>query len=175
MCMAFLGPTCWSNKDWFDDNDEEIQRLLENNPMAFLAQQNVPNCSTKAILYNKAQSRKFKKSERCMIIGWVAGPMKSRALQNTVTWNASTTPSRPSMFPSTSPTLKCGCITVCQWKRPDKTFASILNRESSINDTETNHLPQANVNENLELLPSEDEVDIAINQLPNDSVVKRPI
>ena len=29
--LEFLGPACRNNKDWFDENDVENQRLMDNN------------------------------------------------------------------------------------------------------------------------------------------------
>ena len=173
--LELLGPARRSNKDWFDDNDEEIQRLLDSNHKARLAHQSDPNCSTKANIYKRTRST-VQKSIRKMKDDWLSS--KADEIQgyadchDTKRFYDSIKTLYGPQPTGTSPLLSVdGSQLVTEkdqiLKRWAEHFDSVLNRESAINDAAINRLPQIDVNENLELLPTEDEVHRAVNQLSN--------
>ena len=164
--LEFLGPACRSNNDRFDDNDVEIQRLLDNNHKARLEHQSDPNCPTKEYLYNRSRSTVQKKIRK-MQNDWLSNRADETQVyadcHDTKRFYDSIKALYGPIPTGTSPLLSVdGSQLVTEkdqiLKRWAEHFDSVLYREYAINDAVINRLPQVDVNENLELLPEEDEV-----------------
>jgi hypothetical protein len=52
-----LGPKKRVHQDWFDENDEAVQALLDNKRQAFIDMQNHPNCAARRDRFKDCQAR----------------------------------------------------------------------------------------------------------------------
>ena len=80
--MEFLRPVSRENQDWFDENDEEIQGLIEEKHQKHNAYLSDTSSVSSEIAYSNISVRQFRLgSETCKTPGWAKRLMKSNLLQ----------------------------------------------------------------------------------------------
>ncbi|CAI9737488.1 Hypothetical predicted protein [Octopus vulgaris] len=56
IALETLGQVTRNHQDWFDENDQEIQKLLEEKPRMLRAHQNDTTCTAKKAAFNNIRS-----------------------------------------------------------------------------------------------------------------------
>ncbi|CAH1233287.1 Hypp666 [Branchiostoma lanceolatum] len=168
-----LGPKTRHHQDWFDENDEHVQALLDEKRKAYIDWQNHPNCESRHDRYKSYKAR-VQKELRTMRDKW--WEQKAEEMQQYTETNNSKMlfgaiktiygPTRSKTAPLTS----ADGSTVIKDKegireRWKEHFSKLLNRPSTVDQTVLEQIPQRTVREDLDLPPSEEEVRTAIKQM----------
>lgn len=163
------------HEDWFDENDEEIQSLIEKKRKAFNVWQNNPKSTSKKQLYQNAKAEVQRKTRHMKNQWWIS---KSREMQHLVDtnnthafFNATRTIYGPSHHginalksKDSTEFLKDTNSINSRWKQH---FEELLNRDTQVDVNIFNTIPQGLVQNHLDETPSLLEVEIAISQLKN--------
>ena len=171
--IGAIGPVVRRHKDWFDENNTEVRKLLDEKLKAHLACVGHPDCDVKKAAFRsirgKVQSelRKMQDSwlsERADEIQGYADRNDSKnfysALKAIYGPSAS---SSPTLLSSDGSTLLTDQDKVLE--RWAEHFSNVLNRPSNINDEAISNLPQVPTNEEMDRPPDIDEVSKAAEQL----------
>ena len=168
-----LGPSTRKHQDWFDENEKEIQSLLDEKHQLFRALQNDPTSQSKKDAFASAR-RKVQKKLREMQDNWFS--KKAEEIQGYADshdskrfYDALKTLYGPQSSGS-SPLLSADGTQLLSEKKQilerwAEHFDSVLNRPSTVNDEAIARLPQVEINQELDNLPTEEEVRKAIKQL----------
>ena len=167
-----LGPTKRKNQDWFDENDEEVTKLLEEKHRLHRALINNKSPSNQAA-FNNIRST-VQHILRQMQDSWLK--QKAEEIQKYADhkdmkrfYDAIKTVYGPQPA-SSSPLLSADGQRLLTEKshildRWAEHFDAVLNRPSHINEEAINRLPQVDTNPNLDNSPTLPEVEKAIHQL----------
>ena len=168
-----IGPVVKRHKDWFDENDTEIRKLLDEKSKAHLACVGDPGCDVK-----KATFRSIRGKVQCELRKMQDSWLSARAdeIQGYADRNDSknfysalkaiygpSASSSPTLLSSDGSTLLTDQDKVLE--RWADHFNSVLNRPSNINDEAISILPQVPINEDMDRPPDIDEVSKAAEQL----------
>ena len=168
-----LGPTTRKHQDWFDDNNERIQALLDEKHNLHRAHLNDPSSVPKKEAFKKAR-RTVQAELRHMQDEWLS--MKADTIEAYAErkdmknfYSALKDVYGPSSSGS-APLLSADGNTLISDKekileRWAEHFDNVLNRPSTINEEAIERLPQVPVDETLAEPPTEEEVSKAIKQL----------
>ena len=177
--LAHLGPAPRRNQDWFAEHSEEIETLLAQKHLAFRAHQNDPKSQAKHDAY-KTSRNSVQKKLRAMQDNWLskkADEIQAFADQHNTKhfYDAIKTLYGPQST-GTSPLLSADGTQILTEKgqileRWAEHFDTVLNRPSDVNDQAIDGLPQVVINQDLDTLPTEDEVRKAVKQM---SIGKAP-
>ena len=174
--MDFLGPVSRKHQDWFNQNDEEIQGLLEEKHQkhkAYLSDvSTVPNKAAYSNICKTVQTRL-----RDMEDSWLsskADELQSFADRKNMFFDALKTVYGPQSS-GTTPLLSADGTSLLTdkeaiLKRWTEHFDSVLNRPSSIYDDAINLLPQVECNLLLDEFPTVAEIVKAIKLLSSGKV-----
>ena len=166
-----LGTPSRKHQDWFDDQDAEIQNRLEAKHQLFRSHLNDPNSASKRDAYLKAK-QDCQRDLRRMQNDWFRN--KSEDIERHAASNNSKEFYRslnaiygrqPSAGSAPMMDAKGEHLITDKGKileRWGEHFDNVLNRPSSINAETINSLPQIGMNPSLALLPTLDQVNIAI-------------
>lgn len=168
-----LGLVKRKHQDWFDENDVQIKSLLDKKHRLHLAFHCDPNSESKKSAFIECR-RKVQLKLRAIQDQWLsvkADEIQSYADRHDTKrfYDALKTVYGPTQSGS-SPLLSSDGKTLLidrsqildRWAEH---FDSVLNRPSSINEAAINRLPQVEINKELDLPPTTEEVTKAINQL----------
>ncbi|KAI8501811.1 hypothetical protein Bbelb_202230 [Branchiostoma belcheri] len=172
---SHLGLQTRKHQDWFDENDEDIQKLLDEKHAAYRAFQQANRSDAKKALYN-ASKAKVQAKLREMQDSWLSH--KADEIQmfadsnNTKHFYDALKAIYGPQSTGTSPLLSADGTTLITDKdkileRWAEHFCNVLNRPSVMNDEAINDMPQVPVNITLDELPTEQEVQQAIQLLSN--------
>ncbi|XP_076047086.1 uncharacterized protein LOC143028608 [Oratosquilla oratoria] len=176
--LESLGPTTRNHQDWFDKNNAEIQKLLEEKHCLLRAFQNDPSYTAKKAAFTKIRS-KVQTELRHMQDSWLSA--KADEIQGYADrrdtkrfYDALEAVYGPQSSGS-SPLLSADCSTLLTEKelileRWSEHFNNVLNRPAQINDEAIARLPQVFTNIDLDDSLSEDEVRQAIKQMSTGKV-----
>ena len=168
-----LGVPARKHQDWFDENREDIIKLLEEKQNAHIAHLNDPKSVAKKDSL-KAIRSKIQNKLREMHDNWLS--MKADEIQSAADRNDMKSfysglkqvygPTRS----GTSPLLSADGKTLLTDKesilaRWAEHFDGVLNRPSSINDEAIERLPQVPTDKTMDDVPTEDEIKKAISLL----------
>ncbi|XP_076030447.1 uncharacterized protein LOC143018749 [Oratosquilla oratoria] len=145
--LESLGPATRYHHDWFDENNAEIQKLLEEKHHLHRAHQNDASCTAKKAAFTKICS-KVQTELRHMQDSWLSG--KADEIQGYA----------DSADSNTLLTEKKFILEILA-----EHFHNVLNRPAQINDEAIARLPQVPTNNDFDDLLSADEVRQAINQM----------
>ena len=167
-----LGPTKRKNQDWFDENDEEVTKLLEEKHRLHRVLINNKSPSNQAAFNNIRSTVQHRL--RQMQDSWLkqkAEEIQKYADQKDMKrfYDAIKTVYGPQPA-SSSPLLSADGQRLLTEKshildRWAEHFDAVLNRPSHINEEAINRLPQVDTNPNLDNSPTLPEVEKAIHQL----------
>lgn len=172
---AHLGHNTRKHQDWFDDNDDHIQKLLAEKQEAFRALQQDSNCTSKKAAYNASKSR-LQTKLRAMQESWLhhkadeiqtyADSHNSRRFYDALkcVYGPQASGTAP-LFGADGKTLLTDRASILH--RWAEHFSSVLNRPSSVSDEAIARMPQVPINSSLDDAPIEEEVQAAINLLSN--------
>ena len=169
-----LGPTQRKHQDWFDENDKEINKLLEEKNRLHRAYTNDKSSASKAA-FSKARNTVQKKLQE-MQDKWLSN--KAKEIQHYADTNdmkrfyESVKTVYGPRSASSSPLLSADGTTLITDKssileRWAEHFETVLNRPSNINDEAISQLPQVPINLEMDAPPTLPEVEKAIHQLSN--------
>ena len=163
------------HQDWFDENDADIQKLLEEKRKAFRAHQQDPKSTSKEAAY-KSIKNKVQRKLREMQDSWLsrkADEIQKHADTNNHRrfYDALKTIYGPQPH-GTSPLLNADGSTLLTDKnailqRWAEHFNSVLNRASTINSEAIDRMPQVPINTELAEPPTESEITAAVKLLSN--------
>lgn len=171
--LDLLGPATRKHQDWFDENDEAIQELLQEKHRLHLAFQNDPTSMPKKKAFTNSR-RKVQKVIRTLQDSWLSN--KADEIQTyadrhdskrfydslKAVYGPPTSGTAPVLASDGSTLLTDRSQILERWAEH---FDSVLNRPSSINDAAINRLPQVTVNTEMDQPPCTAEVIKAITQL----------
>ncbi|KAJ1178653.1 hypothetical protein NDU88_003895 [Pleurodeles waltl] len=172
--IAHLDQNTRKHQDWFDNNDEDIQKLLDEKREAFRSLQQDTTSASKKTAYNTIKS-KVQAKLREMQDSWLSrkaneiqkhtdsntpsvSPYPEGHLRATVHWKS------PLLSADGSTLLTEKNTTLKRWAKP---FNNILNRPSSINAKAIDRMPQIAIKTSPAEPPKESEVKEAIKLLSN--------
>ena len=167
-----LGLNKRKHQDWFDENNEEITKLLEEKNRLFRAYLSNKSTSSKAALDNirSTVQRKLREMQNTWL-SQKADEIQSYADRNDTKrfYDAVKALYGPQPV-SSSPLLSADGTTVLTEKsqileRWAEHFENVLNRPSHINEDAIRRLPQVDINHALDTPPTLSEVEKAIGQL----------
>ncbi|XP_046862503.1 uncharacterized protein LOC124455960 [Xenia sp. Carnegie-2017] len=171
--VQVLGYPSRHQHDWFDENDEEIQVLLDEKHRLHRAYQDDPTSVYKKNAFASAR-RTVQSKLRAMRDSWLsakADEIQAYADRNDTKrfYEALNTIYGPRSS-GNSPVLSSDGTSLITEKekilhRWAEHFEAVLNRPSSINDEAIDRLPQVNINTTMDVPPVESEVREAINKL----------
>ena len=171
--MAAVGPTTRKQQDWFDENNDRIQQLLEEKHRIHKALLNNPNSTSRKAAFTNIK-RTVQQELRQMQDSWLsrkAEEIQSYADNNDTKkfYDALKAIHGPTKSGS-SPLLSADGNTLITDKekilgRWAENFDSVLNRPSSINADAIARLPQVPTNDSLADPPTITEVEKAIKRL----------
>ena len=170
---SVLGPKKKVHQDWFDENDEVVQALLDEKRKAFIDWQNHPNCSSRRDRYNDCKARAQRELRSMQNQWWErkADEVQLYADSNNskMLFSAIKTIYGPSAS-GTAPLLSADGTTIIKDKegisaRWEEHFSQLLNRPSTVDQAALEQIPQKPTHEDLDLPPTEDEVRAAIKQM----------
>uniref|UniRef100_A0A8C7Z6H7 Reverse transcriptase domain-containing protein n=1 Tax=Oryzias sinensis TaxID=183150 RepID=A0A8C7Z6H7_9TELE len=168
-----LGSLSRRHKDWFDENNMEIQHLLVEKHKALKALHEDPMSVSKKDTLNNIR-KVVQKNLRQMQDSWLsnkADEIQAYADQHDMkNFYASLKEVYGPTSSGSSPLLSADGSTLITDKqrileRWAEHFDSILNRPSTINDEAIDRLPQVEVDDSLDIQPTLEEVQLAIKQL----------
>ena len=171
--LKVLGPVQKKHQDWFDQHDEEIQRLLDEKHSKHRELLNDPQSTSKRQAFNSIRAC-VQQRLREMQDTWLKD--KAEEIQgyadrhDTKRFYDSLKELYGPTSSSSTPLLSADGSTIITeqeqlLERWAEHFCNILNRPSSISEDAINNLPQVPINESLDLLPSTEDVRRAVNQL----------
>lgn len=170
---SVLGPKKKIHQDWFDEHDNEIQKLLEKKHAAFNDWQNFTNCTARRDKFKYYQA-KAQKEIRAMQDRWwdrKADELQSFADNNNYKKFFSATKAiyGPTKGAS-APLLSADGTTIIKDKeginaRWLEHYSQLLNRPSSVNEEALRQIPQRPTVYELDQPPTKDELQKAINQM----------
>ncbi|KAJ1163893.1 hypothetical protein NDU88_004345 [Pleurodeles waltl] len=164
--------TC-KHQNWFDDNDVDIQKLLDEKHEAFRSLQQDTTSAFKKAAYNSIKS-KVQAKLRKMQNSWLS--RKEDEVQkytdsnkSKLFYNVLKTICEP-QFSGTSPLLSADGSTMLTDKSPmlkkwAEHFSHILKRPSTMNTNAIDRMPQVTINNSLAVPPEESEFKEAIKLL----------
>ena len=168
-----IGPIVRKHKDWFDENNDEIRKLLDEKLKAHKACSSDPNCDAKKAAFRSIKS-KVQRELRRMQDDWLSN--KADEIQSYADRNNSrnfysalkaiygpSSSSSPTLLSSDGSTLLTDHDKVLE--RWAEHFCNVLNRPSSINDEAISNLPQVPLKEEMDYPPDVAEVTKATEQL----------
>ena len=173
--LTHLGQNMRKHQDWFDDNNEEIQKLLDEKHQAYRVFQQDKSSESKKAAFNSSKG-KVQAKLREMQDSWLS--TKADEIQKYADSNHSKrfydalkTIYGPQTS-GTSPLLSADGSTLFTeknaiLKRWAEHFNNVLNRPSCINDEAIARMPQVDINASLAEPPTEPEVQKAIRLLSN--------
>ena len=171
--MECVGPTTRKHKDWFDENNLEIAKLLEDKHRAFKAHLDDPNNPAKRDALRNIRSITQQKL-RHMQDTWLsnkADEIQSYADRKDMkNFYAGLREIYGPTTSGSSPLLDTDGTTLITDKekileRWAEHFNNVLNRPSTISEEAINRLPQVPTNLSLDVPPTLDEISKAINLL----------
>ncbi|CAJ0940211.1 unnamed protein product [Ranitomeya imitator] len=171
--LEHLGSATRNNQDWFDENDEEIKTLLEEKHQRYKVYQNDPTSLAKKGAFTNIK-RKVQIKLRKMQDIWFS--KKADEIQGYADthdqkrfYDALKAVYGPQSSSSSYLLNADGTKLLTERKqileRWAEHFNNILNRPANINDEAIARLPQVEINKELDVLPSGDEVRKAVKQL----------
>ena len=173
VALESLGTVSRNHQDWFDENDQEIQGLLEEKRRLLRAHQNDPTCTAKKAAFRNIRCTVQAKLRR-MKDTWLsakADEIQSFADRHDMKrfYDALKAVYGPQSSGS-SPLLSLDGTTLLTDKklileRWAEHFNSVLNRPAQINDEAIARLPQVPINHQLDAPPTTEEVSKAIKQM----------
>ena len=169
---AVLGPKAKTHQDWFDENNEQIQTIVQEKNKAFAEWQNDPSSNPKKERFKSLQAR-VQKDLRQMQDSWWSN--KAEEVQRYADTN------NTKMFysalktvygPTTSgcsPLLSADGKTLIKdqeglLKRWTEHFSSLLNRPSTVDPDAINQIPQQPLLDDLDAPPTLDEIKKALSK-----------
>lgn len=170
---AVLGPKKRHHQDWFDENNEAIQALLNEKRAAYIDWQNHPNCVSRRDRFKEYQA-KAQRELRAMQDAWweekaddiqrYADTKRTKQMYDAIK-TIYGPPKRGS-----APLLSADGSTIIKDKeglnaRWHEHFSQLLNRPSTVDQTSLQQIPEQPTQEDLDLPPSEDELRTAIKQM----------
>uniref|UniRef100_A0A8C7WPE7 Reverse transcriptase domain-containing protein n=1 Tax=Oryzias sinensis TaxID=183150 RepID=A0A8C7WPE7_9TELE len=171
--LKVLGPVTRNHQDWFDENDAKITALLEEKHQLFRAHQCDPNSVLKKDAY-VSKRRQVQSKLRSIRDTWLSEKadeiqgfadrhdMKRFYDSLRCVFGPPTSGSSPLLSADGATLITDKNKIVERWAEH---FNGVLNRPSSINDEAIQRLPQVDINPDLDIIPSEDEVAKAIKQM----------
>ena len=171
--IGAIGPVVRRHKDWFDENNTEVRKLLDEKLKAHLACVGHPDCDVKKAAFRSIRG-KVQSELRKMQDSWLserAGEIQGYAHRNDsknfysalkAIYGPSAS-SSPTLLSSDGSTLLTDQDKVLE--RWAEHFSNVLNRPSNINDEAISNLPQVPTNEEMDRPPDIDEVSKAAEQL----------
>ena len=168
-----LGPTTRKHQDWFDDNDERIQELLDKKYQLHRALLSDPSSSSKKDAFNAAK-RETQLELRHMQDKWLAekaeaiqAHAESKDMKNffsaiKAVYGPTSSGAHPLLSTDGTELISDKEKILERWAEH---FNSVLNRPSTINEEAINRLPQVPVDNALADPPTKKEVTKAIKQL----------
>ncbi|XP_076044760.1 uncharacterized protein LOC143027364 [Oratosquilla oratoria] len=171
--LESLGPVTRNHQDWFDENNAEIQKLLEEKHRLLRAHQNDPSCTAKKAAFTKIRS-KMQTKLRHMHDFWLSA--KAYEIRGygdrhdtkrfydalKAVYGPQSSVSSPLLSTDGSTLLTEKKLILERWAEH---FNNVLNRPAQINDEAIARLPQVPTNNDLDDPPSEDEICQAIKQM----------
>jgi hypothetical protein len=171
--LDILDSTARKHQDWFDENDDEIRKLLNTKRKYFLALQSDPASPSKKAAFttslNKEQNRLHSMQDKWL--GDKADEIQSFANRHDskcffdslkAIYSPPTSGSAPLLSADGTPLLTNRAQILEGWRN---TSDSVINRISTINKEAINRLPQVPENDELDSPPTDFEVNKAIKQL----------
>lgn len=163
------------HQDWFDENDQEIQTLLNKKRTAHQACQNNPNSLSKKQEYQEAKADVQRKTRVLKNRWWVEKSQEMQRLAETNNTRAFFSMTKAIYGPKTQGLnpLKSrdGCTLLKdsnaineRWREH---FHELLNKDQEINEVSLSKIPQKPTITDLDKVPSLQEVENAIKQLKN--------
>ena len=171
--LEHFGPAGRRNQDWFDENNESIEALLNEKQQLFRAHQNDPTSQAKKDAFKNAKG-KVQKELREMQDNWLtkkAEEIQAYADRHDTRRFYDALKALYGPQPSgSSPLLSADGAQLLTEKKQilerwAEHFNNVLNRPAAINDEAIARLPQVPINKDLDTLPTEDEVRKATEQL----------
>ena len=171
--LEVLGPATRHHQDWFDENDSEIHALLEEKNRLLRDHQNDPSCTAKKAAFTNMRS-KVQSKLRSMQDSWLstkaeeiqgyADRQDTRRFYNALkaVYGPQPSGSSPLLSADRSALLTDKKQILERWADH---FNSVLNRPAAINDEAIARLPQLAINQELDVPPSNEEVNKAIKQM----------
>ena len=169
-----LGPTQRKHQDWFDENSEEITKLLEEKHRLhriYLRNKSTANKTAFRNIRSTVQGRLRKMQD-----SWLnqkANEIQHHAdTKDTKRFYESIKAVYGPQYVTPSPILDSDGKTLLTerssiLKRWAEHFDAVLNRPSEINEEAINRLPQVDINPDLDIAPTLPEVEKAIDQMSN--------
>ena len=168
-----LGPKEKVHQDWFDENDEAVQSLLNSRRKAYINLQNNPSSSKLMDKFKECQSQTQRELRSMQDRWW---EKKADELQSFADLNNSKMLFKgiKAIFGptkgGTAPLLSSDGVTVIKDKeginaRWKEHFSQLLNRPSTVDHEALKQIPQRPIKENLDLPPTQKELKDAIKQM----------
>lgn len=170
-CLEVLGKTT-RVRDWFDENEKDITHLIEAKRKALTAWRNHPTSADKKAEYRRAKAVVQKRTRQMKDAWWRRKAAEMQLLadkNNTRAFFAATKeiygPTNYGIAPLKTVDgvlLKDKNAITCRWK---EYFHDLLNREATVDEEAIAELQQRPTNEQLNVPPSVEEINTAIQQL----------
>ena len=168
-----LGPQKRSHQDWFDENDEAIQTLLDLKGKAYIDWQNHPNCPSRSDRFKDCQAKAQREicnmqdrwwEQKAEEVQHYADTNNSKLLFNALKaiYGPSGKGTAPLASADGSAIIKDKEGIAARWQEH---FSQLLNQPSTVDQEALQQIRQQPTQEDLDLPPSEEEVRTAIKQM----------
>ncbi|KAJ1088138.1 hypothetical protein NDU88_001297 [Pleurodeles waltl] len=176
--IAHLDQNTRKHHDWFDDNDEDIQKLRNGKREAFRSLQQDTTSASKNAAYNSIKSKvqvKLREMQDCWLSRKADEIQKYFDSNNSKHFYDALKIIYGPQSSGTSPLLSADGSTLLTdknaiLKRWAEHFSNVLNRPSTISAKVIKCMPQVTINTSLAEPPKESKVKEAIKLLPNGKV-----
>ena len=174
-CKGTIGYAKKKHQDWFDENDTEIEKLIDQKRKTFQTWRKDPDCTKKKEAYHNVKAEVQRRIRALKNEWWVKKAEEMQAFADTNNSRAfflatkeiygpSSMGMNPLMSKDGSTLLKDSDSVTSRWKEH---FSDLLNLPSNVSESTTDQIPQRAIREELAAPPKLEEVEEAIKKMKN--------